>query len=176
MKFYFEEINKVLEKFNSTPNGLTSKEATNRVKTYGKNELAKEKKDSIIKKFINQLADPMTLVLLAAAGVSIGVSIYSGESFIDVFIILFVVFSNSILGVYQEFKAEKAIDALKKLSKSTTKIRRDGDVKSINTSEIVPGDIILFESGDAIPADARIIVSNSLKIEESALTGESVLV
>ena len=174
MKFYFEEINKVLEKFNSTPNGLTSKEATNRVKTYGKNELAKEKKDSIIKKFINQLADPMTLVLLAAAGVSIGVSIYSGESFIDVFIILFVVFSNSILGVYQEFKAEKAIDALKKLSKSTTKIRRDGDVKSINTSEIVPGDIILFESGDAIPADARIIVSNSLKIEESALTGESV--
>ena len=107
MKFYLEEINKVLENFNSTPSGLTSKEATNRIGTYGKNELAKEKKESIIKKFINQLADPMTLVLLAAAGVSIGVSIYSGESFIDVFIILFVVFANSILGVYQESKAEK---------------------------------------------------------------------
>lgn len=174
MKFYLEEINKVLENFNSTPSGLTSKEATNRIGTYGKNELAKEKKESIIKKFINQLTDPMTLVLLAAAGVSIGVSIYSGESFIDVFIILFVVFANSILGVYQESKAEKAIDALKKLSKSTAKVRRDGDVKSVNTSEIVPGDIILFESGDAIPADARIIESKSLKIEESALTGESV--
>ena len=116
----------------------------------------------------------MTLVLLAAAGISIGVSAYAGEPFTDTFIILFVVFVNAVLGVYQESKAEKAIDALKKLSQSTAKVFRDGAIKSVNTNELVVGDIISFESGDAIPADARIIESSSLKIEESALTGESV--
>ena len=174
MKFYLEDINKVLEHTQSSTSGLSAEEAKKRLEANGKNELAKEKKEPLIKKFIMQLADPMTLVLLAAAGISIGVSIYANEPFTDTFIILFVVFVNAILGVYQESKAEKAIDALKKLSHSTAKVIRDGTIKNVTTNEIVVGDVITFESGDAIPADARIIESNSLKIEESALTGESV--
>ena len=174
MNFYLEDINKVFEYAKSNSSGLSSEEAAKRLKVNGKNELEKEKKDSLIKKFFLQLADPMTLVLLAAAGISIGVSAYAGEPFTDTFIILFVVFVNAVLGVYQESKAEKAIDALKKLSQSTAKVFRDGAIKSVNTNELVVGDIISFESGDAIPADARIIESSSLKIEESALTGESV--
>lgn len=174
MNFYLEDIDKVFDCVKSSLSGLSSEEAAKRLEINGKNELAKEKKDSLIKKFFLQLADPMTLVLLAAAGISIGVSVYAGESFTDTFIILFVVFVNAVLGVYQESKAEKAIDALKKLSQSTAKVIRDGAIKSVNTNELVVGDIIVFESGDAIPADARIIESNSLKIEESALTGESV--
>ena len=158
MNFYLEDINKVFEYAKSNSSGLSSEEAAKRLKVNGKNELEKEKKDSLIKKFFLQLADPMTLVLLAAAGISIGVSAYAGEPFTDTFIILFVVFVN----------------ALKKLSQSTAKVFRDGAIKSVNTNELVVGDIISFESGDAIPADARIIESSSLKIKESALTGESV--
>lgn len=174
MKFYLEDVNKVFDYVKSNSSGLSSEEAAQRLQINGKNELAKEKKESLIKKFFMQLADPMTLVLLAAAGISIGVSAYAGEPFTDTFIILFVVFVNAVLGVYQESKAEKAIDALKKLSQSTAKVIRDGAIKSVNTNELVVGDVIAFESGDAIPADARIIESSSLKIEESALTGESV--
>lgn len=174
MKFYLEDVNKVFDYVKSNSSGLSSKEAAQRLQVNGRNELAKEKKESLIKKFFMQLADPMTLVLLAAAGISIGVSSYAGEPFTDTFIILFVVFVNAVLGVYQESKAEKAIDALKKLSQSTAKVIRDGAIKSVNTNELVVGDVIAFESGDAIPADARIIESSSLKIEESALTGESV--
>lgn len=174
MKFYLEDVNKVFDFVKSNSSGLSSEEAAQRLQINGKNELAKEKKESLIKKFFMQLADPMTLVLLAAAGISIGVSAYAGEPFTDTFIILFVVFVNAVLGVYQESKAEKAIDALKKLSQSTAKVIRDGAIKSVNTNELVVGDVIAFESGDAIPADARIIESSSLKIEESALTGESV--
>lgn len=121
-----------------------------------------------------QFADPMTLVLLAAAGISVGVSVYSKEPLTDTIVILFVIIVNAILGVYQEGKAEKAIDALKKLSQSTAKILRDGAIKTVPTEDLVVGDVILFESGDAIPADARLLESNSLKVEEAALTGESV--
>lgn len=174
MKFYLEDVHKVFDYVKSNFSGLSSEEAAKRLQINGKNELAKEKKESLTKKFFMQLADPMTLVLLAAAGISIGVSAYAGEPFTDTFIILFVVFVNAVLGVYQESKAEKAIDALKKLSRSTARVIRDGAIKSVNTNELVVGDVIAFESGDAIPADARIIESSSLKIEESALTGESV--
>ena len=174
MQFYLEKSDNVLENVKSSKSGLTSQEALARLQRNGKNVLAKEKSDSLIKKFLKQFADPMTLVLLVAAGISIGVSVYAGEPFTDTFIILFVVVVNAILGVYQENKAEKAIDALKKLSQATAKVIRDGAIKSVNTEELVVGDIIVLESGDAVPADARILESNSLKVEESALTGESV--
>lgn len=174
MKFYLEEVSEVLLKVKSDLVGLSHQEAEKRLKANGKNELREEKKDSIIKRFVMQLSDPMTLVLLAAAGISIGVSVYTKEPFTDTFIILFVVFVNAILGVYQENKAEKAIDALKRLSTSKAKVIRQSTIENIDASDVVVGDIIVFESGDAIAADARIIESNSLKLEESALTGESV--
>ena len=174
MKFYLETVNDVLKELNSSTTGLTSQEVDTRLLTNGPNELIKEKKDSSIKKFFMQLIDPMTLVLLSAAIISIVVSIYAGESFTDTFIILFVVFVNALLGVYQENKAEKAIDALQKLSKSTSKVIRDGNTVEIDSKNLVIGDIVILESGDSVPADVRIIESNSLKIEESALTGESV--
>ncbi len=174
MLFYLEKSDNVLEEVKSSKSGLTSQEALARLQRNGKNVLAREKSDSFIKKFLKQFADPMTLVLLVAAGISIGVSVYAGEPFTDTFIILFVVVVNAILGVYQENKAEKAIDALKKLSQATAKVIRDGAIKSVNTEDLVVGDIIVLESGDAVPADARILESNSLKVEESALTGESV--
>lgn len=174
MEFYLEDASKVLAQVKSSGSGLSTKEASTRLTVNGKNQLAKEKKDSLLKKFIMQFSDPMTLVLLAAAGISIGVSVYSKEPLTDTFIILFVIIVNAILGVYQESKAEKTIDALKKLSQSTAKVLRDGAIRTVPTETLVVGDVILFESGDAIPADARILESNSLKIEESALTGESV--
>ena len=174
MQFYLEKADSVLGKVGSKDFGLSSAEAAKRLQTNGRNVLAKEKHDSLIKKFFKQFADPMTLVLLVAAAISIGVSAYAGEPFTDTFIILFVVVVNAILGVYQENKAERAIDALKKLSQATAKVLRNGAIKSVSTEELVVGDVIVFESGDAIPADARILESNSLKVEESALTGESV--
>ncbi len=174
MKFYLESVTNVLKEVDTSISGLSEREAEKRLNANGKNELTKEKKDSTFKKFFMQLIDPMTLVLLFAAIISIAVSIYAGEPFTDTFIILFVVFVNAILGVYQENKAEKAIDALKELSPATTKVIRDGNIKSIDSQNLVVGDIINFESGDSIPADVRIIESSSLKIEESALTGESV--
>ncbi len=174
MQFYLEKADSVLGKVGSKDSGLSSEEAAKRLQTNGRNVLANEKHDSLIKKFFKQFADPMTLVLLVAAAISIGVSAYAVEPFTDTFIILFVVVVNAILGVYQENKAEKAIDALKKLSQATAKVLRDGAIKSVSTEELVVGDVIVFESGDAIPADARILESNSLKVEESALTGESV--
>lgn len=174
MDFYLEDASKVLAHVKSSNSGLTSEDAATRLAANGKNQLTKEKKDSLLKKFIMQLADPMALVLLAASGISIGVSVYSKEPLTDTFAILFVIIVNAILGVYQESKAEKAIDALKKLSQSTAKVLRDGAIKAVPTEDLVVGDVILFESGDAIPADARILESNSLKVEEAALTGESV--
>lgn len=174
MDFYLEDASKVLAHVKSSNSGLTSEDAATRLAANGKNQLTKEKKDSLLKKFIMQLADPMALVLLAASGISIGVSVYSKEPLTDTFVILFVIIVNAILGVYQESKAEKAIDALKKLSQATAKVLRDGAIKAVPTEDLVVGDVILFESGDAIPADARILESNSLKVEEAALTGESV--
>ena len=174
MDFYLEDASKVLAHVKSSNSGLTSEDAATRLAANGKNQLTKEKKDSLLKKFMIQLADPMALVLLAASGISIGVSVYSKEPLTDTFVILFVIIVNAILGVYQESKAEKAIDALKKLSQATAKVLRDGAIKAVPTEDLVVGDVILFESGDAIPADARILESNSLKVEEAALTGESV--
>ena len=174
MNAYLQEKEAVLEELASTEEGLTKAEAEKRLVQYGPNRLEEAKKDSFFKRLMKQLSDPMIIVLIAAAVVSGITSAYTNESFADVFIILFVVIINALLGMYQESKAEKAIEALKEISAATSKVLRDGEIVSIPSDSLVPGDVIALEAGDAVPADARIIECASLKVEESALTGESV--
>lgn len=174
MKEYLQTANEVLQKINSTADGLTSSEAEERFKKNGPNKLKEGEKVSLLTRFLNQLKDPMVIILMAAAIVSGATAIYAKEPFTDVIIILSVVLINSLLGVYQESKAEKAIEALQAISAATSKVMRDGKIQPIKSEEIVVGDIIILEAGDSVPADARLLESASLKIEEAALTGESV--
>ena len=174
MKYYCEEKERVIAELESNENGLSEAEAERRLAENGPNKLAAAKKDSIIKQFLKQLADPMIIILLAAAAISGVLAITQGESFADVIIILFVVVVNAVLGVYQENKAEKAIEALQEMSAATSKVLRDGKIVSVRSEELTIGDVVLLEAGDAVPADGRIIENASLKIEEAALTGESV--
>ena len=174
MKTYCEEKEAVLAELDSSENGLSSAEAQKRLEARGKNKLKEPAKESLIKRFFGQMADPMIIILLAAAAISGVLAVMQGESFADVIIILAVVVVNAVLGVYQENKAEKAIEALQEMSAATSKVLRDGKLVTIHSEELVPGDVILLEAGDAIPADGRLLTSASLKIEEAALTGESV--
>lgn len=174
MKHYLEQVENVFSQLRSGANGLSSEEASIRLETDGANRLAEAPKVPIWKRFLLQFADPMIIVLLVAALVSFITSLVEGESLADVFIILFVVILNAVLGVIQESKAEDAIDALKEMTKAKCKVLRDGNLCVISSEELVIGDVILLEAGDAVPADARLIEAASLKAEESALTGESV--
>ena len=154
--------------------GLSTQEANARLEKYGKNRLVEAKKDSLMKRFLKQLADPMIIVLLCAAALSAVTAAFENESFADVFIILGVVILNSVLGVIQESKAEAAIEALKEMTAAMTKVWRDGHLITIKSEDLVVGDIIALEAGDAVPADAKILECASMKVEEAALTGESV--
>ena len=174
MKFYCEDQDKVLSELSSSREGLTSSEASKRLEENGKNKLVAAKGKSIIRRFLEQLADPMIIILLVAALISGVLAVLENESFADVIIILAVVIINAVLGVYQESKAEKAIEALQEMSAATSKVLRDGKVQIIHSEDLVVGDVILLEAGDAVPADARILENASLKVEEAALTGESV--
>ena len=180
MKEYLSSTAEVLEAQGVTENGLSEFEAATRLEKNGKNKLVEAKKESLIVRFFKQLAEPMTIILLVAAVISAGVEIYNGVSSghwefpADVVIIMAVVLINAILGVLQESKAEKAIEALQEMSKAQSKVIRDGKQISIPSEDLVVGDIIVLEAGDAVPADARIIECASMKIEEAALTGESV--
>ena len=174
MKHYFEEKSAVINALGSTEEGLSSAEATARLEKNGKNKLVEPKKASLLKKFFSEFADPMIIVLLVAAVLSAITAVYEGESLADVFIILFVVILNATLGVIQESKAEKAIDALKEMTSATSKVIRDGKLVIVKSEDLVVGDVIVLEAGDAVPADARIIECASMKVEEAALTGESV--
>ena len=181
MKFYCEDADAVLKEIEGSKDGLSTEEAAKRLETNGKNKLAAAKGKSLVRRFLEQLADPMTIILLVAAAISGALAVYEsinhpgeGEGFTDVIIILAVVIVNAILGVYQESKAEKAIEALQKMSAATSKVLRDGKVQIIHSEDLVVGDVILLEAGDAVPADARILENASLKVEEAALTGESV--
>lgn len=174
MKHYFLSKAEVLKEVESAENGLTSTEAGLRLSKYGRNQIQEGKKTTLIKRILSQISDPMVLVLIAAAVVSGITAILSGESLSDVFIILFVVVLNTTLGVIQESKAEAAIEALKEMAAATSKVIRDGHILQIKSEELVVGDIVVLEAGNAIPADGRIISCASLKVEEAALTGESV--
>ena len=175
MKHYCEEKNAVLEALGSTQKeGLSSQEASKRLEQNGRNKLAEGKKKSLARRFLEQLMDPMIIILIVAAGISGVLAIVEQEFPTDVIIILAVVIINAVLGVFQESKAEKAIEALQEMSAAQSKVLRDGKVIHVPSEELVVGDIILLEAGDAVPADGRILESASLKIEEAALTGESV--
>ena len=174
MKHYLESIEAVFTALDSGPAGLSEAEAAQRLERDGKNKLAEGKKRPLLLRFLDQLKDPMILILIAAAAVSGVTSVYAGESFADVIIILAVVLINAVLGVYQESKAEKAIEALQQMSAATCRVERGGQIRRIHSEDLVAGDVVLLEAGDAVPADGRIIESASLQIEEAALTGESV--
>ncbi len=174
MRYYCEEKERVLEELGSSHEGLGTAEAEKRLSEHGKNKLAEAKKDSLIKRFFAQMKDPMIIILLCAAAISGVLAVSEGESFADVIIILAVVIVNAALGVYQENKAEKAIEALREMSAASSKVMRNGTIHTVHSEDLVPGDVVLLEAGDAVPADGRIIESASLKIEEAALTGESV--
>ncbi|WPX08600.1 calcium-translocating P-type ATPase, SERCA-type [Anaerocellum danielii] len=167
--FHSKTIKTVLENFKTSLSGLSYQEAEERLKVYGKNVIEEGKKKSIFALFLEQFKNVMVLVLFAAAIISI----LLGEA-ADAAIILAVLLINAVFGVAQELKAEKAIDALKKLNMPYAKVYRDGHLMQIKTDEIVVGDIIEIEAGDIVPADLRLIESFNLKIDESALTGESV--
>lgn len=174
MKFYNQPLSDVYSHLNSSENGLTSSQAQAVLDKNGPNKLDEAEKITLLQRFITQLKDPMIIILLVAAAVSAVTAFYSGESLADVFIILAVVLLNAVMGVYQESKAEKAIEALSKMTAATSKVIRDGKQIVIESTQLVTGDVIVLEAGDAVPADARIIECASIKAEEAALTGESV--
>ena len=177
MKHYLHDVNEVFAEVKSSEQGLTSAEAAARLEANGKNKLAEAKKVSMFSRFMDQLKDPMIIILLVAAVISAVTEMIEAGGFVtptDSIIILVVVLINAILGVVQESKAEKAVEALQKMSAATTKVLRDGKIEIVKSEDLVVGDVILLDAGDAIPADCRIFECASMKIEEAALTGESV--
>ena len=165
----------VLQELETSEQGLTSQQAAQRLEKYGHNKLKEAEKATWLQRFVAQLKDPMLIILMIAAGVSALTGMLSGENeWAEVIIIVAVVLLNAILGVVQESKAEAAIEALQTMTAATCKVIRDGKQSVLHSDELVPGDIVVLEAGDAVPADGRIIENASLKIEEAALTGESV--
>ena len=171
---YVQSPQELIAGLNTSPDGLSSAEAAARLEKYGPNKLKDAEKPTLLQRFIEQLKDPMLIILMIAAAVSAVTNFISGESFAEVFIILIVVLLNAVLGVFQESKAEAAIEALQTMTAATCKVLRDGKQVSIHSDQLVPGDVVLLEAGDSVPADGRLLESASLKIEEAALTGESV--
>lgn len=180
MKFYLQDKEQVLNDIGSSDKGLTSAEAAKRLEKNGKNKLKEAEKDSLFKKFISSLADPMIIMLLIAAAIQGVVAVVDAggkptiKDFADVLVILVVVIINTIMSLVQESKAEAAMDALMQMTAATSKVLRDGEVAVLKSEDLVVGDVILLEAGDAVPADCRILESHSMKVEEAALTGESV--
>ena len=174
-KTYTQSVQEVLGDLGVTANGLSTQQAKARLEQYGPNKLQQAQKPTLLQRFIQQLKDPMLIILLIAAGVSALTGFLSNENeMAEVVIILAVVLLNAVLGVFQESKAEAAIEALQTMTAATCKVLRDGRQTVLHSDELVPGDVIVLEAGDAVPADGRIMENASLKIEEAALTGESV--
>ena len=173
MKEYLSSIQDELKEQNTSEEGLSSQEAASRLEKFGHNKLKEGKKTSLVKRFLEELADPMIIILIVAAVISGITAFYEGESFADVIIIMFVVIINAVLGVVQESKAEAAIAALQEIAAATSKVLRDGKIVTLKSEDLVPGDVVVLEAGDSVPADGRIIECASMKIEEAALTGES---
>ncbi|NLU39644.1 MAG: calcium-translocating P-type ATPase, PMCA-type [Bacteroidales bacterium] len=176
MKNYFNySVKEVVEKLGtSASEGLSGDEVKKRLAEYGPNEIKGKKKKPFILMFLSQFKSFMIIVLLIAAAISGVVGIMEGEGLLDTFIILGILILNAFIGAYQENKAESSLEALKKLSAPNTMVVRDGESKDVPTNELVPGDIVILETGDIIPADLRLIEAVNLKIQESSLTGESV--
>ncbi len=169
MNYYQKTVGQTMTDLDTSADGLTAAQAADRLKQNGLNKFAEAKKESLFKRFLKQIADPMIIMLLAAAAISAGL----GE-LTDMIIIIIVVLVNSILGVYQESKAEKAIEALQKMAAAMAKVKRGGQMTLVKTEQLTAGDIVVLDAGDAVPADMRLFECASLKVEEAALTGESV--
>lgn len=174
MKEYLTSYEEVLREQGSSPEGLSGREAAERLERFGRNKLKEGEKTPLWRRFLDELADPMIIILIVAAVISGVTAFYEGESYADVIIIMFVVVINAVLGVVQESKAEAAIAALQEIAAATSKALRDGKLTTLKSEELVPGDVVILEAGDSVPADGRIIECASMKIEEAALTGESV--
>jgi len=186
-KTYMQSTEEVLQGLDANVGGLTTEEAKKRLEKYGPNKLKEAEKISMFRRFLNQLKDPMLIILMIAAAVSAATTVidfmqlpqprdigHLTEGLVEVGIILVVVLLNAILGVIQESKAEAAIEALQTMTAAKCKVLRDGKMVMLHSDELVPGDVVILEAGDAVPADGRIIENASMKIEEAALTGESV--
>ncbi|MEG0553321.1 MAG: cation-transporting P-type ATPase, partial [Carnobacterium sp.] len=167
--FFTMDETAVFEQVQSSEKGLTTTEAEKRIAEYGPNQLDEGKSKNLLMKFIEQFKDFMIIVLLAAAVIS---GVFGDIT--DSIIILVVVVLNAVLGVFQEAKAEEAINALREMSSPEARVKRDGKVVSLKSDQLVLGDVVLLEAGDIVPADLRLIEVASLQIEESGLTGESV--
>ena len=177
MLYHFESLETVIKKLESNPEaGLSSSQIPQKLSQFGENKLTEKKKKNNLQRFGDQFKDVMILILLAAAGISFVIACLEGnpKEFFEPVLILLIVVLNAIMGVVQESKAEKALDALKNMSAPHARVIRDGKEQFINADQLVPGDIIHLEAGDFVPADARLISSIGLKSEEAALTGESV--
>ena len=176
MKFYLEQTESVFSQVKSSESGLSSAEAEKRLSENGKNKLKEGKKKSIFSRVMAQLSDPMIIILIVAAVISAATDwIENGVGFpTDTVIIMVVVLINTVLGVVQESKAEAAIQALQEMSAATSKVLRDGKMISVRSEDLVVGDVVVLEAGDSVPADCRLFECASLKVEEAALTGESV--
>ncbi|HHU83852.1 MAG TPA: calcium-translocating P-type ATPase, PMCA-type [Clostridiales bacterium] len=183
MKHYLESTEAVLKEVQSAETGLSSAEAANRLEKNGKNKLKEAEKESLFKKFLNAIADPMIIMLLIAAGIQAVIAVFEtvqrGQGatvgdFADVIVILAVVIINTIMSLVQESKSEAAMEALMQMTAATSKVLRDGDIVVVKSEDLVIGDVVVLEAGDAVPADCRLLESHSIKCEEAALTGESV--
>ncbi len=180
MKYYLTPTEEVLAAVHSTDAGLSSAEAQKRLEENGKNKLKEAEKDGLLKKTIKALADPMIIMLLVAAAIQAVVAVikssgkFEFSEFADVLIILVVVIINTIMSLVQESKAEAAMEALMQMTAATSHVLRDGKVVTVKSEDLVVGDVVVLEAGDAVPADCRILESHSMKLEEAALTGESV--
>lgn len=174
--WHTKDLNQVFRELHTNQNnGLTQEESEKRLAKYGDNNLKEKKKESIFIKFVKQFNDFMIITLIIAAIISSVVSKLNGEAdYLDSIIIIVIVIFNAIMGLVQEQKAEKSLEALKKMSAPNAKVRRNGKILEIESSKIVPGDIVILEAGNYVPADCRLINAYNLKIEESALTGETV--
>lgn len=173
-RYYLESPEEALAEAEGRTEGLSDAEAAERLQKYGENRLKEAEKISNLQRFLEALKDPMLIMLMIAAAVSAVTNYISGESMAEVFIIVVVVLLNAILGVIQESKAEEAIAALQSMTQPSCKVIRNGQNCTVPSTSLVPGDIVVLEAGDSVPADGRLLTANSLKLEEAALTGESV--
>lgn len=174
MKEYLKDASEVLQGLSASENGLAADEAEERLAKNGKNKLREEKGEGLLHRFFRQLAEPMTIILIVAAVIAGVMALYENHFPTDVIIIMAVVLINAVLGVVQESKAEKSIAALQEMAAATSKVLRDGRMITVHSEDLVVGDVIVLEAGDAVPADARLLEAASMKVEEAALTGESV--
>ena len=175
--YYNQTTTEVLKKFDvDHSTGLSQSEVDRRVEKYGFNKLESQKQKSLLKIFIEQFKSSMVVILFIAAIVSGVIGVMEDEGFVETFVILAILLLNAIIGAYEERKAQSSLEALNKMSAPRSKVLRDGQTEEITSTEIVPGDIVVLDTGDIIPADMRLLEAVNLKVQESALTGESVAV